>query len=74
MTPKLQPILDQKRWAIARQIIKDEFARDPNPGGMRYAFLANIAMMMYDKYGIDLNLANSIAEDVIKLAFEDTYY
>lgn len=74
MAAKLQPILDQKRWAIARQIIKDEFVSDPNPGGMRYSFLANIAMMMYDKYGLDLNIANSIADDVIKLAFEDTYY
>ena len=63
-----------KTWQNARQVIKDEFAANPQPGGMRHAFLANVAMMLYDKYKIDIATANQIADDVIKLCFEDTYY
>lgn len=63
-----------KTWQNARKIIKDEFIADPKPGGMRHAFLANIAMLLYDQYGMELPIANAAANDIIKLAFEDTYY
>lgn len=66
--------LKTKTWQNARQVIKDEFAADPKPGGMRDAFLANIAMLLYDRYGMDIAVANCAADDIIRLAFEDTYY
>lgn len=66
--------LKAKTWQNARQVIKDEFNADPKPGGMRHAFLANIAMLLYDRYGLDLPIANDAADNIIKLAFEDTYY
>lgn len=66
--------LRQKTWQNARQVIKDEFKSDPKPGGMRHAFLANIAMLLYDHYGLDITDANKAADDIIKLVFEDTYY
>lgn len=73
--PKFNPQnLKSKTWQNARQVIKDEFIADPNPGGMRHAFLANIAMLLYDNYGLDGIIANQAADDIIKLAFEDTYY
>lgn len=70
----LQQQIKWKLWKNARQVIKDEFAADPNPGGIRHGFLCNIAMMLYDKYGMDINVANCAADDLIKLVFEDTYY
>lgn len=63
-----------KLWQNARQVIKDEFAADPNPGGMRHAFLCNIACLLQDRYGLDHCAANMAADDIIKLAFEDKYY
>lgn len=65
---------DNKVWISARDVIKQEFTRDPSPGGMRHAFLANIAMLLYDRYQVDPIVANDMANDIIKLAFEDTYY
>jgi hypothetical protein len=63
-----------KRWCNARAEIKKQFADDPGFGGMRHAFLANIAMLLYDRYGLDHATANKAADDIIKLCFEDTYY
>ncbi len=63
-----------KLWQQARKVIKDEFVADPKPGGMRHAFLANIAMLLYDRYGLDINNANKAADDIIKWVFEDNYY
>ena len=63
-----------KVWQQARKVIKDEFTADPAPGGMRYAFLANIAMLLYDRYGMDINTANKAADDIIKWVFEDNYH
>lgn len=71
---KLQSQFNRKIWQCARQVIKDQFKRDPNPGSMRHAFLANIAMLLYDNYGMDHQTANKAADDLIKLVFEDTYY
>ncbi len=70
----VQDQLKQRTWQNARKVIKDEFIADPKPGGMRHAFLANVAMMLYDHYGLDHKTANEAADNVIKLCFEDTYY
>jgi hypothetical protein len=73
--PKFNPQeLKIKTWQNARQVIKDEFNADPKPGGMRHAFLCNIAMLLQDQYGMDHAIANCAADDLIKLCFEDTYY
>lgn len=72
--PKLQPIFKQKIWTQARKIIKDEFVRDPNTGSMRHAFLCNIAGLLQTEAGLNFALSNKVADDIIKLCFEDTYY
>ena len=64
----------QTTWQNARQVIKDDFKSDPNPGGMRHGFLCNIAMLLQDKYRMNHLLANQAADDIIKLVFEDTFY
>lgn len=63
-----------KVWQQARKVIKDEFIADPKPGGMRHAFLCNIACLLQDRANVDWALSQSVADDIIKLCFEDTYY
>ena len=63
-----------KCWCNAREELKRQMIADPKPGGIRHAFLANVAMMLYDRYGLDPKTANEAADNVIKLCFEDTYY
>ncbi len=71
----LQQKFNSKTWMNARAVIKQQFANDPQPGGIRHAFLANIAMLLYDHYGMkDMAVANKAADDIIRLVFEDTYY
>lgn len=52
----------QKARMAMREALKDE--------GLRICYIANIAMLLYDRYGIRKKYRNQAAEDILKLIFE----
>ena len=54
----------------ARNIMKDAFESDSEEGGLKDAYISNIAMLLQDKYEvINYNNRNQAAEDILKLIF-----
>ena len=52
----------------ARECIAAAFAADSD---FRNAYVANIAMLLYDKYGItDTDTRNQAGDDIVRLCFE----
>lgn len=52
----------------AREFIAAEFAVYPD---FRNAYVANIAMLLHDKYGItDMETRNKAGDDIVRLVFE----
>jgi len=53
--------------ARARKTMKDAFDADPD---FKMGYIANIAMLLHDHYGItDYDKRNAAAEDILKLIF-----
>lgn len=53
--------------AKARKVMRDEFEKDE---GFKEAYVANIAMLLHDRYGIrNYEKRNAAAEDILKLVF-----
>ena len=53
---------------LARDIFKKHFERDED---FRRGYKDNIAVILYDKYGLDdYNLRNQIADDIMKVIFD----
>ncbi len=62
-------ILNSNVFANSRKIMKDKFDADPD---LRWAYICNIAMLLYDTHGSpfdDYNTRNETAEKLIKLIF-----
>lgn len=54
--------------AGARQVIADAFKDDPN---FRETYVANVAMLLHDRYGItDHETRNKAGDDIVRLVFE----
>lgn len=54
--------------AGARQTIADAFKDDPN---FRETYVANVAMLLHDRYGItDHETRNKAGDDIVRLIFE----
>ncbi len=52
----------------AREFIAAAFAADPD---FRNVYVANIAMLLHDRYGItDMGTRNQAGDDIVKLVFE----
>ena len=57
-----------KRIVLARKIFKKAFEEDE---GFRIGYQANIAVLLYDRYGItDLEERNRAANDIIDVIFD----
>lgn len=53
---------------LARKIFKDHFEADES---FRFGYQSNIAMLLYDRYGIkDYKLRNDIALDIMDVIFD----
>jgi len=53
---------------LARQIFKDHFEKDDN---FREVYVANIAMLLHDRYGItDFEERNKAANDIMAVIFD----
>ena len=51
----------------ARKIFRDAFDKDPD---FKQGYVANIAMLLHDQYGLtDFGERNAAAEDILKLVF-----
>jgi len=51
----------------ARKIMREAFDADPD---FKLGYIANIAMLLHDHYGItDYDKRNAAAEDILKLIF-----
>lgn len=51
----------------ARNTIRKAFERDKH---FKYGYVANIAMLLHDRYGItDFDKRNAAAEDILRLIF-----
>lgn len=58
-----------KRIKRARKKIRKALENDP---GLKLGYVSNIAMLLYDKYGIkDYDERNKAAEDILNLIFGD---
>ena len=57
-------------FADARQVIIREF-RDREPGGTRHSYLCNIAMLLYDRFDVPVEIANQQADEILDLCFSD---
>ena len=54
---------------LARLIMANAFEADPH---FKYGYIANVAMLLHDRYGItDLEKRNKAAEEILDLIFED---
>ena len=52
----------------AREMMKQELEKDEE---LRFGYQSNIAMLLYDRYGItDYNNRNLAANDILKLVFD----
>lgn len=52
--------------AIARRVIRDALKDED----LKFAYVSNIAMLLYDKYGIrEMKKRNQAAEDILNLIF-----
>jgi hypothetical protein len=52
-------------------IIKDELENDK---GLRIAYIANVAMLLHDKYGVtDFKERNNAAIDILNLLFDTKF-
>ena len=52
----------------ARATMAEAFKRVPH---FRYGYVANIAMLLHDRYGItDYETRNAAGDDIVKLIFE----
>lgn len=52
----------------ARKTMADAFKADPD---FRDGYVANIAMLLHDRYGItDYKTRNAAGDDIVKLVFE----
>ena len=55
------------QFVEARQIMADAFKKDAD---LYYGYLANVAMLLHDKYGItDHEKRNQAADDILSLIF-----
>ncbi len=53
--------------AKARETMRERFEKDK---GFKQGYIANIAMLLHDRYGItDYEIRNRAAEDLLKLIF-----
>lgn len=53
---------------LARRIFKDHFEKNKD---FRYGYQSNIAMLLYDRYGItDYGSRNQAANDIMKVIFD----
>jgi len=53
--------------AKARETMRERFEQDK---GFKQGYMANIAMLLHDRYGItDYDTRNKAAEDLLKLIF-----
>ena len=60
--------IGRNKIAKARKVMHNALEKDE---GFRQGYIANIAMLLYDKYGlIDAKLRNKAAEDILKLIFD----
>lgn len=58
--------------AEARKIMRMAFENDSEPGGLKHAYVSNIAMLLHDRYEItDYETRNEAAKDILKLIFWD---
>ena len=58
------------KFAKARKIMSATLKKDE---GLRIGYESNIAMLLYDRYGIkDYELRNQAARDLIQLIFHQT--
>jgi hypothetical protein len=56
----------------ARSIMQHYFDEDSGPGSFKDSYIANVAMLLHDRYGItDPRTRNNAAEDIIDLIFYD---
>lgn len=64
-------VLNPNPIANARKRMKDAFEKDP---GFEWAYISNIAMLLYDRHGgdfADYKTINETAEAILKLLFWD---
>ena len=55
----------------SRRIMRDVFEKDAD---FKYGYVANVAMLLYDRYGItDFDERNAAATDILELIFYDIY-
>ena len=60
--------IGRNKIAKARKVMHNALAKDES---LRQVYVANIAMLLYDKYGLlDAELRNKDAEDILKLIFD----
>lgn len=53
----------------ARNTMREAFEKDPN---FYLTYQSNVAMLLYDRYGIkDVGKRNSAADEILKLVFWD---
>jgi hypothetical protein len=65
---KIKGVISTITVARAREVMANAFAGDPS---FRDVYVANIAMLLHDRYGItDYEKRNAAGNDIVKLIFE----
>jgi len=65
---KLMEIMATMSVKDAREVIASAFQRDPD---FREVYVANVAMLLHDRYGItDHETRNKAGDDIVRLIFE----
>lgn len=53
--------------AVARKTIRDAFAEDEE---FKQSYIANLAMLLYDELGLEIEDRNRVSEKILKLIFD----
>ena len=61
-------IRNKSEFQKAREIIINAF-ENHSPGGIRFVYLSNIAMLLHDRYGVPVDVANDQANAILDLCF-----
>jgi predicted metal-dependent phosphoesterase TrpH len=64
---RVDEAVESKEFRDAR----DAVARHLQDEGLRQAYVANIAMLLYDRFGVDRERVNPAAEQILDLIFKN---
>ena len=63
------PVINKNRIPWARKIMRMAFDEDKEPGSFYDAYIANIAMLIYDETNLDIKICNDLAHKLLRKIF-----